>query len=381
MRLGTGEGRRNIKVRDHAASPGPRTIRNLLLWVIAAAAGIWTLKATLSVTMPLAFAFMLVLLLFPVQRAIEKRVSRRLRWLGTASAMALLLVIAAAVVAFLSWSVASMVREVPRYEGMYQELREWVEEYGVTLPAFGRDASEENGGAEGESQTAGNLQQLASLARVLLAGFWGFAGLSILIFFFTLLMLLEADAWGRRVQPAFGRHSRMVLDVVAVMAHKIREFLWLRTLMSLLTGIAAGAWFWVLGIDFWYFWGFLAYLLNYVPFVGSILATVPPVLVALIMGAWTTALAAAAGALVINNVVGNFIEPRLEGERLSISPVVLLAGLVFWSWAWGWLGAFLAVPLTTALVVVLAHVDDLKSVALLLSQSSSVRALDRDMEV
>jgi AI-2 transport protein TqsA len=368
--------------RSQDKQPGHQRedFRSPLLWVIALAAAVWLIKETFSFTMPITFGLILAMLLFPIQRATASRVSRSFRWLGTVAAVASLLVCVAAFILFIAFVVNSMTDEAPRYAEQYQNLREWVEQYGVTLPAYGNGSGAEDERPPGQNagDSAGS-EQMMSVVRTVFMRFWELAALSILVFFFTLLMLVEVDSWRRRIPVAIKEHSETIFDVVEVIADKVRTYLLVRTIVSLITGFAAGTWFWAIGLDFWYLWGFLAFVLNYIPFVGSIIASIPPVLLALAIEGWGMGLLAAGGSLAINNVIGNFIDPRLEGEKLSVSPVVLLAGLVFWSWAWGWPGAFLAIPLTTALLVVLAHTDQLKSVALLLSQSHSVRELDRNM--
>ena len=207
---------------------------------------------------------------------------------------------------------------------------------------------------------------------------WHALALAMLIFFFTLLMLVEAKPWRSRLSNAFASHREIVLDAVDATAVKVREYLWVRTVLSIISGVLAGLWFLAIGVDLWYLWGFLFFALNYIPFVGSLLAGLPPILLALATSGWSTALLALGGVLVTENVMGNFVDPKLMGDRLSMSPVVLLTSLSFSFWAWSWPGVFLAVPLTAMVVVALAHVKKLEPLALLLGNATKTSDLRQE---
>jgi AI-2 transport protein TqsA len=161
-----------------------------------------------------------------------------------------------------------------------------------------------------------------------------------------------------------------------VIAGKVRRFLLIRTVLGLISAVIAFVWLTVLGVDFAFVWALLTVLLNYVPNVGSIVAALLPALFALMQHGWLWALAVIAGLAVTEQVIGNYIDPKLQGRNLNVSPLVVLLSVIFWGWVWGVAGAVLAVPLTVTIVVVCAHVPALRPVTLLLSRSADERTLE-----
>jgi predicted PurR-regulated permease PerM len=144
------------------------------------------------------------------------------------------------------------------------------------------------------------------------------------------------------------------------------RYLGIKTLVSLATGVCAGLLTWALHVDFPLLWAMFAFLLNYVPTIGSIIAAVPAVLLALIQIGPGAAGATAVGFIAINAVFGNFLEPRLMGYGVGISPLVVFVGLVAWGWIFGPVGMLLSVPLTMTLKMALENDERTKWVAVLL---------------
>ena len=131
-------------------------------------------------------------------------------------------------------------------------------------------------------------------------------------------------------------------------------------------GVAVWLWLWLLGVDYPILWSLLAFLLNYVPNIGSIIAAVPAVLLALVQLGPGSALWAAAGYLATNVVFGNILEPRFMGRGVGLSPLVVFLSLIFWGWVLGPVGMFLSVPLTITAKIALAASDDTRWAAVLL---------------
>ena len=136
--------------------------------------------------------------------------------------------------------------------------------------------------------------------------------------------------------------------------------------MSLITGTLVALWVTLLGIDFPLLWGLLAFLLNYIPNIGSILAAVPVMLLALVQFGVGSALLVAVGFLAINMVMGNLIEPRVLGHGVGLSPLVVFLSLVVWGWVLGPVGLLLSVPLTMTLKIALESSDETRWLAILL---------------
>ncbi len=146
----------------------------------------------------------------------------------------------------------------------------------------------------------------------------------------------------------------------------MQRYLWVKTVLSIATGLLIGGWVAILGVDFPLLWGVVAFLLNYIPFFGSIVAAVPAVLVTMVQFDWTRTLLVAAGYLAVNMIIGNLLEPHVFGRQFGLSAAVVLISLVFWGWMWGVLGAILSVPLTMTIKIACEYSERLRWVAVLL---------------
>ena len=186
-----------------------------------------------------------------------------------------------------------------------------------------------------------------------------------LIFFTMVFILLEASSVQTKVEAAFGR-SENSLERPRKFLQNIGRYLGIKTLVSFATGACAGVLTWAIGVDFPLLWAMLAFLLNYVPTIGSIIAAVPAILLALVQLGPGEAGATAVGFAAINVVFGNFLEPRLMGYGVGISPLIVFVGLVFWGWVFGPVGMLLSVPLTMTLKLALESDERTRWVAILL---------------
>jgi len=194
----------------------------------------------------------------------------------------------------------------------------------------------------------------------------GFLTTSILTLILTIFMLSEARMFGRRLEAislARGPNLSRMLSAT----RDIQRFLAIKTAVSLMTGVLAGLLCWAAGLDFFILWGILAFFLNFIPVIGSIVAGVPPTILALLVAGLPNAVLVAGGYLLINNFLGNFLEPMLVGRRFGISTLVIVISVVFWGFLWGPLGMLLAVPLTMVLKVVLEGSDEFRWIGIAIS--------------
>jgi predicted PurR-regulated permease PerM len=173
-----------------------------------------------------------------------------------------------------------------------------------------------------------------------------------LILFTMVFILLEASSLGVKVQAAFGR-SADSFKRPRQFLHNLGRYMGIKTIVSIATGLSASLLTWWIGLDFPLLWGMLAFLFNYVPAIGSIIAAVPAILMALVQLGIGDAGSTAIGFLAINLLFGNFIEPRLMGYGVGISPLIVFTGLVLWGWIFGPVGMLLSVPLTMTLKMAL----------------------------
>lgn len=203
------------------------------------------------------------------------------------------------------------------------------------------------------------------LAAGLLTGVGSALTNATLIVFILVFILLEVSDFPKKLQLAIP-HSRVVLDYISDVANSIKQYLAVKTIVSLATGVSAGTLVGLIGIDFAILWGLLAFLLNYIPSIGSILAAIPPVVLAIIQFGPGAAIGVALGYVVINALFGNLIEPRLAGHRVGLSPLVVFLSLVFWGWVLGAVGMLVSVPLTASIKIALETSESTRWAAVLL---------------
>ena len=185
-----------------------------------------------------------------------------------------------------------------------------------------------------------------------------------LVLLTIVLVLFEAAGIPNKLQAAFGhrRNSERFEKIKS----EIQKYLAAKTLISLVTGILVGVGMAIIGVDFALLWGALAFLLNYIPNLGSIIAAVPPVLLAMVQFGPLQAVIVAIIFISVNVVLGNVVEPYMLGRRLGLSTLVVFLSLVFWGWVWGPVGMLLSVPLTMIIRIMLENTEDLRWIAVML---------------
>jgi predicted PurR-regulated permease PerM len=198
-----------------------------------------------------------------------------------------------------------------------------------------------------------------------LTGLGGVLTNAFFILITVIFILLEASSFPDKLRaimgptnPTLANFDRIIDDVKRYMARK--------TLVSLATGICIAVWLAVLGVDYPLLWGLLAFFLNFVPNIGSIIAAIPAVLLAFVQLGVSSALLAALGFLVVNVMIGSVIEPRFMGRGLGLSTLVVFLSLVFWGWVLGPVGMLLSVPLTMTVKIALESNEDTRWIAILL---------------
>ncbi|MDH4202719.1 MAG: AI-2E family transporter [Phycisphaerae bacterium] len=206
---------------------------------------------------------------------------------------------------------------------------------------------------------------LAQLGNILTKGF--------LIYLTTIFILLEASILPGKIKAAM-KNNAETFDNLAGVADDVKKYLAMKTAISLITGALVTGWLIILKVKYPIVWGLIAFLLNFVPNIGSIIAAVPACILAFLQFGLGTAALAAVGYLVVNIVLGNIIEPRLMGQRLGLSTLVVFLSLVFWGWVLGPIGMLLSVPLTMTVKIALQSHPDTRKLAILLdSQKPPVR--------
>ncbi len=330
--------------------PGSNVWLNLASLVVIMAG----LRAAESVVVPLLVAIFLAVISFPlVDWLCGKRIP-------LAIAVTLVLLLAVLMLGGLglivSQSVQSFTANLPGYEAKLTEqvnlLRDWLSEIGL----------------EGPLPSANEIVDTSAILNVtgtLVTGLGLLLTNTVLILLCYVFLLLEARSLPLRLRRAFGEGSNTMQDL-SMMASKMKHYLALKALMSLGTGVPVWLFLWAMGVDYPVLWGLLAFLLNFIPNLGSVVAAVPPALLALVQFGPVSALVVAGFFVLINTVMGNIIEPRVMGEGLGLSTFIVFVALVFWGWALGTVGMFLAIPLTIMVQIVLASGPGTRRFAILL---------------
>lgn len=220
-----------------------------------------------------------------------------------------------------------------------------------TAPAAASPAGARNAGDAGRSQpggcgfSAGVLfdrfaaylaDHATEYARAVLTAVTALIAGLVLVFFLVLLLLVEAGTWREKLGNALsGRSQAGWEDTLAVLAKSFRWYILVRTALGAVTATLYVIWLAIFGVDLLVVWWVLALLLSFIPTLGSIVAGALPVIYALVTKDWTTALFVALGLLAIEQVMGNYVDPRVQGKQLSVSPLVTFFALLLLGWMWG----------------------------------------------
>ncbi|MCZ6650860.1 MAG: AI-2E family transporter, partial [Acidobacteria bacterium] len=202
------------------------------------------------------------------------------------------------------------------------------------------------------------------LATTLLRGISAALSNLVLVLLTIGFILAEAAGLPEKLSAAFGQN--LDLGHLETCRQQVQSYLVIKTLMSLVTGSIIAIVLALMGVDFPLLWGALAFLLNFIPTIGSIIAALPPLLLSLVqLGPWY-ALGVMVLFLAVNMIIGNILEPALTGRQLGLSPLVVFVSLLFWGWVWGPVGMILSVPLTMIIKIILENTQDMRWVATLL---------------
>jgi len=219
-----------------------------------------------------------------------------------------------------------------------------------------------------------NPGAVMSLTASLLAGLGSALSNIVLILLTVTFILFEASSFPVKLRAVLG-HPQQVFPQFTRFIGDIERYMVIKTLISLATGILIGIWLSILGVDFPILWGFLAFLLNYVPSIGSTVAAIPAVLLAFIQLGIGSAVMATAGYMAVNFILDNVIEMRLMGRRLGLSTLVVFLSLIFWGSLLGPVGMVLCIPLTMTLKFACENNKGTQWIAVLLAPEAPAKGI------
>jgi AI-2 transport protein TqsA len=385
--------------QDRRAPPraaGPREaarLRTALLAGILVLLAGWALRATAVVVVPLVSALFIAVTLAPLDRAVAARLPGWLAWIGRVVVVGLLLFALALFFAGLVYAAQQVVAEMPEVSRGLSDI--------LPAGASGLDALERSlsgGGAPSpEALAPGDgappalrdlLEQVGSvaggwiveaataLAQRIAGAVGSFVAATIIVVFIVLLSLGEGALWRRKLAALWpGDGGSGWTAAIETLSVKLRRFLLMRLAMGALSAALYVSWLWLFDVRLLTVWALLTLLLSFVPNLGSVISGVLPTLYVFVTHDPQTAVAIGAGLFAIEQVVGNFVDPRLQGRQVALSPLVVLTAILAWGWIWGVAGALLAVPMTLAVMVICAQWPGLRPLALLLSDQPDERRL------
>ena len=218
------------------------------------------------------------------------------------------------------------------------------------------------------------LELLRDNAKNISAFVIAFASKFVMTFVFLMFMMLEAPFLEAKIDRAFGKSSKRVKNILETISEQVSRYLGTLTLISLATGICAWFVLTVLDVRLAAGWGVLTFLLNFIPTVGSIIATIPPVVMAMIQFSpgFFKPFLVLVSLTAIQVTIGNIITPKVVGDRLGVSPVVILLSLLLWGMIWGIPGALLSVPIVSIIKIVCENFPSLRSIAILIGSGEAV---------
>ena len=317
------------------------------------------LKSASAIVVPMLVALFLAMLATPLMLWLRDR------RLPTVLALGLILILLIGFVAIIGSLIGSSINELSGALPIYEQKLRLAQE---TALAYIRDL-----GIDVQSEGAVEWIDPRAAAQFfgrLLTSFGGILSDSLLIIFMVLFVLVEAIALPSKLRSILPNPEKTMANFSGFM-QDLKKYLVIKTAVSFLTGVLVSIWLTILGVEFAILWGFLAFLLNFVPYVGSLIAAIPVVVLGLLDVGLTHAMLIAAGYLVINMIVGNLLEPRFLGRGVGLSTLVVFLSLLFWGWVFGPVGMFLSVPLTMLVKIALEHYPKSQWIAILLSADSS----------
>jgi AI-2 transport protein TqsA len=283
-------------------------------------------------------------------------------WLALVLSILMVVLLLGLVIATVFFSVAKLSTELPAY-----------------LASASQQASAEVSSTT-DAETSIQIEQVTTSLGPVLQGFLASVmnllvqfGLALVIFFFMISAALALPAPSRMGldpnQPIIGRVAELTEDV--------RKYMTVLTGINLMVGLGDTVFLLFLGVDYALLWGLLAWFMGYIPSIGFIIALIPPVLMAYAQYGLQTALVVLIGYVLINGGVQNFIQPKIMGQRLKISPVVVFVGLFIWGYLLGGIGAILAVPMTLLLLIIMENFDGTRPLAILMRYTGEEKEAER----
>jgi predicted PurR-regulated permease PerM len=325
----------------------------LVIYLVGAASIfviLFGIRGSASIINPILLAVVITVTVLPIPSRLTKRGMPG--WLALVVSILMVVLILGLVIATVFFSVAKLSTELPAY-----------------MANASQQAAEDLSTVEGAETSAQQVEVVTTSVGPIMQGLLASVldllvvfGLALVIFFFMISAAMSLPTPARMgldpTNPAIGR--------VASLTEDVRKYMTVLTGINFLVGLGDAVFLWFMGVDYALLWGMLAWFMGYIPSIGFIIALIPPVLMAYAMYGLNTALIVLVGYILINGGVQNFIQPKIMGESLKISPVVVFVGLFIWGYLLGGIGAILAVPMTLMVLIIMENFEGTRPLAILM---------------
>ncbi len=353
---------------DRYRSASFARINLFLLGFIALLLAMAAMKLTASVVLPFIIAVLLTFVLEPVILLLE-----RIKIPRAIAAVVIVLAIAAAVyvVGFVLFqSFKTIMTLYPKYEARFTEL------YLLLAKAFDLPYDSHLSLFENLWAQLGVRARVQSFAISTSEAFLGYMTDTVMVVLFVVFLLLEIGHFRKRIEAAFaGILSTRIQRIFSGVVTQVARYLSVKFFTSLATGVIVGLLLGWIGLDFPIVWGVISFILNFIPNIGSIVAGGGVIVFSVVQfyPAPGPIAAAAATMLGVNMIIGNVLEPRIQGQNLGLSPFIILVSLSAWGWLWGFAGLVLAVPMTVIVKIVCENIPALEPAAIMMSSYHEVK--------
>jgi predicted PurR-regulated permease PerM len=318
------------------------------------------IRASASILNPILLAAVITITVLPVPNKLTKRGVPG--WLSMVLSILMVVMLLALVIATIFFSVAKLSAELPMYEE--EATTQATEDLSSTGDATLSIEIEQ------VTNSIGPLVEsfLASILNILVT-----FGLALVIFFFMISAALALPTPSRMgLDP-----GSSIIKRVAQLTEDVRKYMTVLTGINFMVGLGDIIFLLILGVDYALLWGLLAWFMGYIPSIGFIIALIPPVLMAYAEFGLPTALIVAIGYILINGSIQNFVQPKIMGNRLKISPLVVFVGLFVWGYLLGGIGAILAVPMTLLVLIVMENFEGTRPIAILMRYTGEEKKEER----
>lgn len=294
-----------------------------------------------TVLAPVVFAVFAIALVWPLQAYLQARMPKLI---ATMMTVVVVIVVVTTLAALIGWGFGRAARwllaDLARFQEMYLQAAAWLEKHGFVITGVFGEVF--NG-----SWVVAMLQRVGSRLQ-------GILSFAIVTLIYILLGLLEVDTIAAKLRGLRNKEiGESLIAAAGQAAVKLQKYMRVRSVMSVMTGALVYGFATLIGLPLAAEWGVIAFALNYIPFLGSFIATIAPTLFAFVQfESWEMALLVFVCLNVIQFVVGSYLEPRITGSALSLSPFLVLFAIFLWSFLWGISGAFIGVPIVIAILAV-----------------------------